>query len=180
MMITPNVSPVPQLTHDVAEQALAHFAQSPHDVILTSAYKVRDEQPQLANLIAAMMTLLNGPYAKYDFTEGVYLTWFLLELQAHQAGRQLPFVSPDDCRAFLAQLQADIGDTDTVEDVAERRFTTLIAQNNPELAWAMNEVTRYRVGKSSIMVGILVVYCVLNQGTSHLSSGEAYEVVASA
>ncbi len=172
--------PVPQLTHDVAEQALARFAQSPHDVIFTNACKVRDEQPQLANLVAAMMTLLNGPYAKYDFSEGVYLTWFLLESQAHHVGRVLPFVSPDDCRTFLAQLQADTGDTDTVEDVAERRFTTLIAQNNPELAWAINEVTRYRVGKSSMLLGILVVYSVLSNCKSHLSSGESYEVVASA
>lgn len=179
-MVMPNVSSVPQLTHDVAEQALARFAQDPNEVILTQACWLREEQPHLTCLAAAMLTLLDSPFAKYDFSEGVYLTLFLLQSQAYHTGMQLPLVSADDCRAFLDQLRAEVGGTDTVMDVAERRFTTQITPGDPELAWAMNEVMRYRVEKSGLMVGIMFVYFVLINRKSHLKISETYDVVASA
>lgn len=70
-MVMLNVSPVPQLTHVVAEQALARFAQDPQEVILTQACWLREEQPHLTCLAAAMLTLLESPFAKYDYPTSV-------------------------------------------------------------------------------------------------------------
>lgn len=144
------------ISKESVDKTLANIAEDPDKAIVEEQTIIEKENPQLAHLLKSTASTLSSIPTVY--LEGGLWTHKIIREQAGLRGGKLPTVSPN---IAMGHLKDNVQTTTVMGKNVEDHFLKMkneMEVNEPELARALLEMTKYRSNGKDFYEGAMNVY----------------------
>lgn len=153
------------VTQEIVDRALAEIAADPNQAINNEGSYIQNNSPGLERIVWQWVDVALDPEGTgkrgYEFIEGASWSHLILRRQAEERGLVVPHIREELSGAFLRSEQDLLQSEHQGEFQPREEFTrrgSLMAEEEPELGRAIEDIARYRIEGPDIWGGAATAY----------------------
>jgi len=165
------------VSKEIVDKSLTEIAKNPEAVFFYETNLIGAENSQLSTFILIRADLFSDLRSSSEYMEGAVWVYRILRLQAIEKGQKLPRVSSDLVETFFRDQIQETRKTKLGETIVEmfKRIREKMTIEEPELARALREISKFRIGSEYILGGAADVYFLLKAAAEAKKLGEQFK-----